>query len=202
MIGDWSSLLTLLDCPPIAHCPAISPDSLVLLMRYKRGLKGTPLLNPTDIPFLTSTVKRFFALGVGALTLSLSSKLRCLSTISREATAELIKKNVLPALQYSTTLFKLQISWLSMDAWTTLVLKSSPLLQHYLYIYLIGSPRLTRQGNPTEDPRFLNAHTASTRAEDNDNTGFKGDSSLTMFELIALSGISYNSVSFFIYFFI
>lgn len=52
MIGDWSSLLTLLDCPPIAHCPAISPDSLVLLMRYKRGLKGTPLLNPNGHPVL------------------------------------------------------------------------------------------------------------------------------------------------------
>jgi hypothetical protein len=44
--------LTLLDRPPVAFCPSVSPKSLALLIQWKRGVKGTPLLDSNDHPVL------------------------------------------------------------------------------------------------------------------------------------------------------
>ena len=64
---------------------------------------------------------------------------------------------------------------------------------------MLGNPKLTRHGNPTEHPDFLNAHTRSTRSGGNDNAGFKGDTALTMYELLELSGITFLFLLFFNY---
>jgi hypothetical protein len=45
IVGDYSGLLILLDTPPEPFCPAMDPHTVANFIRYKRGIKGDPLLD-------------------------------------------------------------------------------------------------------------------------------------------------------------
>ncbi|KAH9148838.1 hypothetical protein AeRB84_007935, partial [Aphanomyces euteiches] len=42
LVGDYDSLLILLECPPEPFCPSMSPSSIVDFIRFKRQEKGAP----------------------------------------------------------------------------------------------------------------------------------------------------------------
>ncbi|KAH9097852.1 hypothetical protein LEN26_016941 [Aphanomyces euteiches] len=42
LVGDYNSLLILLECPPEPFCPSMSPSSIVDFIRFKRQEKGAP----------------------------------------------------------------------------------------------------------------------------------------------------------------
>ena len=48
LIGDYESLLIMLPRPPTRVCPSMDPKSISLFIKYKRGKKGTQLLDSND----------------------------------------------------------------------------------------------------------------------------------------------------------
>ncbi|KAI9339167.1 hypothetical protein DFJ73DRAFT_961925 [Zopfochytrium polystomum] len=52
LIGDYESLLMLLECPPTPICPSMKPSTLASFIRFKRFPPNTPLLDAHGNPVL------------------------------------------------------------------------------------------------------------------------------------------------------
>lgn len=52
LVGDYESLLMLQPKAPTPFCPSLNADGISDFIRYKRGIKGTQLLNKLSQPVL------------------------------------------------------------------------------------------------------------------------------------------------------
>ncbi|SPQ99558.1 unnamed protein product (mitochondrion) [Plasmodiophora brassicae] len=64
LVGDYDSLLVLQDDAPSDHCPSMSAKTLSNFVRFKKGVKRTPLVDASGVPVPVSVIdERACALG-------------------------------------------------------------------------------------------------------------------------------------------